>query len=46
MDNGRCTEAELQEIETRIEAEMQEAAEFVKQSPLPDVQEVTEHVYA
>ena len=46
MDNGHCTEAELQEIETGIEAEMQEAVEFVKQSPLPDVQEVTEHVYA
>jgi TPP-dependent pyruvate/acetoin dehydrogenase alpha subunit len=46
LDNDRCTETELEEVETKIEAEMKEAIEFVKQSPPPDIQEVTEHVYA
>jgi TPP-dependent pyruvate/acetoin dehydrogenase alpha subunit len=46
LENGHCTEAELEEIEAQVETEMQEAVEFVKQSPMPDIQEVTEHVYA
>jgi len=46
LENDHCTEAELEDIETQIEAEMQEAVDFVKQSPVPDIQEVTEHVYA
>jgi pyruvate dehydrogenase E1 component alpha subunit len=46
LENGRLTEAELQEIEAGIEAELQEAIEFVNQSPVPDISEVEEHVYA
>jgi TPP-dependent pyruvate/acetoin dehydrogenase alpha subunit len=46
LDEGRCTEAELEAIEAQVETEMQEAAAFAAQSPEPDVQEVTDHVYA
>jgi pyruvate dehydrogenase E1 component alpha subunit len=46
LDNGYCTETELQATESKIEAEMQEAADYARKSPLPDVREVTEHVYA
>jgi len=45
LANQQLTEAEIEEIEARIEAEMKEAIEFVNQSPLPDPIEVTEHVY-
>lgn len=46
LETGHCTEAELKEIEAQVEAEMQEAAEFAKQSPVPDIKEATKHVYA
>jgi pyruvate dehydrogenase E1 component alpha subunit len=46
LENGHFSEAELQEIEAGIEAELQEAIEFVHQSPLPDPAEAKEHVYA
>ncbi len=46
LSEARCTEEELEVIETQIETEMQEAADFAKQSPHPDLQEVTDHVYA
>jgi pyruvate dehydrogenase E1 component alpha subunit len=45
LENDHCTEAKLEDIENQVEAEMQEAVDFVKQSPVPDVREVMEHVY-
>jgi TPP-dependent pyruvate/acetoin dehydrogenase alpha subunit len=46
QENDHCTEAELEDIENQVEAEMQGAVGFVEQSPVPDIREVTEHVYA
>jgi pyruvate dehydrogenase E1 component alpha subunit len=46
LDNNHCSEAELADVDGRVEAEMQEAIDFVKQSPVPDIKEVMEHVYA
>jgi TPP-dependent pyruvate/acetoin dehydrogenase alpha subunit len=46
LKEGHCTEAELEAIEEQIEAEMQEAADFAKESPHPELEEVTDHVYA
>jgi TPP-dependent pyruvate/acetoin dehydrogenase alpha subunit len=40
------TEAELQVLESRVEAEMQEAVSFVADSPLPALSTLEEHVYA
>lgn len=45
LENRKLTEAEIEEIEANIEAEMKEAVEFVHQSPLPDPSEAREHVY-
>jgi len=39
-------EPTLTAIEARVEAEMQEAIDFVNQSPLPTVSELEDHVYA
>ena len=39
-------ESDIQDIEAKVEAEMQAAIEFVNQSPAPDLSEITEHVYA
>lgn len=46
LENQVLSEAEIGEIEARVEAEMQEAIDFVNQSPVPDFSEITEHVYA
>ena len=46
LAEGHCTEEALETIEVGIEGEMQEAMVFVKESPSPDIQEVTHHVYA
>ena len=46
LENGRSLEAELDEIDRQVEAEIGEAVEFVKRSPEPDVLEATEQVYA
>ncbi len=46
LENRQATEAELAEIEARIEHEIQEAVEFVDRSPFPDVEEAKEQVYA
>ena len=46
LHEGRCTEAELEAIEAQVETEMQEAADFAKESPHPELGEVTDHVYA
>ena len=46
LDNEALTEDAIVGIEERIEAQMQEAIDFVHQSPLPDLSEIEEHVYA
>jgi TPP-dependent pyruvate/acetoin dehydrogenase alpha subunit len=46
LDKQLFSEAEVVEVEARIEAEMQQAIEFVAQSPVPDVSEIMEHIYA
>jgi pyruvate dehydrogenase E1 component alpha subunit len=46
IENRQLTEAEIEAVEAEIEAEMQDAIEYVNSSPVPDVSEITEHVYA
>jgi pyruvate dehydrogenase E1 component alpha subunit len=46
LDKRLLSEAEIIEVEAQIEAEMQQAIEFVAQSPVPDVSEIMEHIYA
>jgi pyruvate dehydrogenase E1 component alpha subunit len=46
LENKLCSPGELADIDVQIEAEMRQAVDFVHQSPQPDVQEITEHVYA
>jgi pyruvate dehydrogenase E1 component alpha subunit len=46
LENQVLSEEEVAEVEAQVEAEMQEAADFVSQSPMPDLSELTEHVYA
>ena len=46
LENQMFSESEIEEIEAKVEAELEEAIEFVEQSPMPDISELTEHVYA
>jgi pyruvate dehydrogenase E1 component alpha subunit len=46
LAHNALAEAEIAAIEARVEAEMQEAVEFVNRSPLPEFSEIEEHVYA
>ncbi len=46
LENKILSEPEIEEIEARVEAEMQEAIDFVNRSPVPDLSELTEHIYA
>jgi TPP-dependent pyruvate/acetoin dehydrogenase alpha subunit len=46
LENEKLAASEIEEIEAQVEAEMQEATDFVDQSPLADLGELTEHVYA
>jgi pyruvate dehydrogenase E1 component alpha subunit len=46
LENRKLSEAEIGAVEAEIEAEMQAAIEYVNSSPMPDVSEITEHVYA
>ncbi len=46
LENQVLLEEEVAEIEAQVEAEMQEAVDFVSQSPMPDLSELREHVYA
>jgi pyruvate/2-oxoglutarate/acetoin dehydrogenase E1 component/TPP-dependent pyruvate/acetoin dehydrogenase alpha subunit len=45
IDAGILTEAEVQAIRDRSKATMEEAVRFSKESPLPDVSELTDNVY-
>ncbi len=46
LENQVFSESELAEIEATVEAEMQEAVDYANGSPVPDLTELTEHVYA
>jgi len=46
LEHQMLSEPEIQEVEAQVEAELQEAIEFVNRSPIPDVSIITEHVYA
>ena len=46
IDEGVITEEEYEELETQIEAEIQEAVEFARESPEPDPEEAYEGLYA
>jgi TPP-dependent pyruvate/acetoin dehydrogenase alpha subunit len=46
LANQMFSAVELEEIEAGVERQMQEALEFLNQSPAPDVAELWEHVYA
>ncbi len=46
LEHQVLSEAEIQEVEAQVEAELQAAIEFVNRSPIPDVSTITEHVYA
>jgi pyruvate dehydrogenase E1 component alpha subunit len=46
LENGHLVEPEVVAIEAKVEAELREAVAFVDRSPLPDLSELTEHVYA
>lgn len=45
LEHQVLSEAEIQEVEAQVEAELQEAIEFVNRSPIPDASTITEHVY-
>ena len=46
LANNILPETGIAEIEAKVEAEMQEAVEFVNRSPLPELSQIEEHVYA
>jgi pyruvate dehydrogenase E1 component alpha subunit len=46
LESKVLSEEAIVDIEERIEAQMQEAIDFVHQSPQPDLSEIEEHVYA
>jgi TPP-dependent pyruvate/acetoin dehydrogenase alpha subunit len=46
LENRSLTESEIAALEARVEAEMEGAVEFVNRSPLPDLGEIEEHLYA
>lgn len=45
-DNKWATDAEIEEINSRVEFEIQEAVKFAEESPFPDDSEVYKDVYA
>jgi pyruvate dehydrogenase E1 component alpha subunit len=46
LEHVAGSESALNHIETQVEQEIEEAIEFVHQSPQPDPDEIEEHVYA
>jgi 2-oxoisovalerate dehydrogenase E1 component len=46
LDEGSATEAELEQIDAEIRAQMADAVTFAESSPLPDPATVADHVYA
>jgi TPP-dependent pyruvate/acetoin dehydrogenase alpha subunit len=46
LENQALNESEIAALEAKIEAEMTEAVAFVNRSPLPELSQIEEHVYA
>ncbi len=46
IGEGIATSAELDELERKLEREAEEAAERALEAPLPEVNEITKHVYS
>lgn len=46
LEENALTQQDIEDIEAEVEREMERAVEFAKQSPLPDLSELKEHVYA
>jgi len=46
IESGAMTEAEITDLERRIEAEIEEAVEFAKNSPDPTVDQLMTDIYA
>jgi pyruvate dehydrogenase E1 component alpha subunit len=46
LEESIASEKEIAEIEQEVESAVEEAVEFGKNSPLPPVEEVSDHVYA
>jgi len=46
VENSVLSGSEMEEIESQIESEIQEAVDFVNRSPFPDISEVVENIYA
>jgi TPP-dependent pyruvate/acetoin dehydrogenase alpha subunit len=46
LESHNLSESEIAEIDAKVEAEMQEAIEFARQSPVPELSEIMEHIYA
>jgi pyruvate dehydrogenase E1 component alpha subunit len=46
LENERCSRAELDEIDNQVEVEVEQAVDFVSDSPWPETDEIMEHVYA
>ena len=46
LEEGQTTEAELEAIDEAVQQEVLDAVESARSAPYPDVEEVSEHVYA
>jgi TPP-dependent pyruvate/acetoin dehydrogenase alpha subunit len=46
LENNQCSKTELDEIDSQVEVEIEQAVNFVSDSPWPEMDEITEHVYA
>jgi pyruvate dehydrogenase E1 component alpha subunit len=46
LDDGVITEEELEELRADVNAELEEAVEFARESPLPEPEEAYEGLYA
>ncbi len=46
LENEQCSQAELDKIDNQVEVEVEQAVDFVGDSPWPEMDEITEHVYA
>jgi pyruvate dehydrogenase E1 component alpha subunit len=45
IENGIASEEQLDDIETKVEAEVEDAVEFAESSPEPEPQALYENVY-
>jgi len=45
MEKNIATDAELSDVHTQVEAEIEDAVEFAESSPEPKPEELFEHIY-